>query len=133
MSVLQVGRIEPSLANALAAKYQVLQLPDDSSRAALLAKHGGSVIAVVDFGPPGVDADLMDALLDVFTHEPYVPTELRDLDNVVLTPHLAGATFRALAATRKLVLRNLDQYLTCGTLTTPVVPPNGNLRQAIHG
>jgi hypothetical protein len=30
MCVLQVGRIEPSLANALAAKYQVLQLPDDS-------------------------------------------------------------------------------------------------------
>jgi len=62
MSVLQVGRIEPSLANALAAKYEVLQLPDDSSRAAFLAEHAMSVTAIVSFGPPGVDADLMKAL-----------------------------------------------------------------------
>jgi lactate dehydrogenase-like 2-hydroxyacid dehydrogenase len=322
MSVLQVGRIEPSLANALAAKYEVLQLPDDSSRAAFVAKHGASVTAIVDFGPPGVDADLMkvlpnlgaivhqgagydtidvdgarrlgigvsntpnvlndavadaavglmlatmrglcvadrqvragvwhrngsvtlgrdvsgsrvgilglggigsaiaarlvgfdcviayhnrrkvsgspyryvaspvelaesvdvlvvattggtgteklvgravlealgpygyviniargsvvdqDALvemlvrgelagagLDVFADEPYVPTDLRELDNVVLTPHLGGATGRALVATRELVLRNLDEYLTHGTLTTPVVPPTNILRHAIH-
>jgi lactate dehydrogenase-like 2-hydroxyacid dehydrogenase len=62
MTVLQVGRMEPSLANALAAKYQVLQLPDDSSRAAFMAKHAASVTAIVCFGPPGVDADLMTAL-----------------------------------------------------------------------
>src|SRR4029077_19106792 len=52
----------PSLDAALAAKYEVLQLPDDSSRAAFMAKHGASVTAIVDFGPPGVDADLMKAL-----------------------------------------------------------------------
>ena len=62
MSVLQVGKIELSLANALAAKYQVLQLPDDSSRAAFLAERGMSVTAIVCFGPAGVDADLMEAL-----------------------------------------------------------------------
>src|ERR1700736_2685574 len=62
MSVLQVGKIELSLANALAAKYQVLQLPDDSSRAAFLAEHGMSVTAIVCFGPAGVDADLMKSL-----------------------------------------------------------------------
>ena len=322
MSVLQVGRIEPSLANALTAKYQVLQLPDDSPRVTFLADHAASVTAIVCFGPPGVDADLMktlpnlgaivqqgagydtididtarrlgigvsntpdvlndavadaavglmlatmrglcaadrqvragvwprngsftlgqdmsgsrvgilglggigsaiaarlvgfdctiayhnrrqvpdspyryaaspvelaesvdvlvvattggagteklvsravlealgphgyliniargsvvdqDALvdllvrgglagagLDVFAEEPYVPTELRGLDNVVLTPHLGGATSRALASTRELVLRNLDQYVTHGTLTTPVVAPNSSLRGAIH-
>jgi lactate dehydrogenase-like 2-hydroxyacid dehydrogenase len=323
MSVLQVGRLEPALANALAAKYQVLQLPDDSSRTAFIAEHGASVTAIVDFGPPGVDADLMRALpnlgaivhqgagydtidvdaarrlgigvsntpnvlndavadaavglmlatmrgvcvadrqvragvwprngsvtlgrdvsgsrvgilglggigsaiatrllgfgcliayhnrrkvpgspyryaasavelaesvdvlvvattggadteklvgravlealgpygyviniargsivdqdalveflvrgelagagLDVFAEEPYVPTELRELDNVVLTPHLGGATVRALVATREVVLRNLDEYFTHGTLTTPVVPPTHTLRRAIHG
>jgi lactate dehydrogenase-like 2-hydroxyacid dehydrogenase len=322
MSVLQVGHIEPSLADALVANYQVLQLPDDSSRADFVAEHGASVTAIVDFGPPGVDAVLMtelpnlgaivhqgagydtidvdaarrlgigvsntpdvlnavvadaavglmlatmrglcladhqvraglwprngsitlgrdvsgsrvgilglggigsaiatrlvgfdcviayhsrrrvpgspyhyaaspveiaesvdvlvvattggtgteklvdrdvlealgpygyviniargsvvdqDALvdllargdlagagLDVFTEEPYVPTELRELDNVVLTPHLGGATDRALMATRELVLRNLDEYIMHGTLTTPVVPPNSVLRNAIH-
>jgi lactate dehydrogenase-like 2-hydroxyacid dehydrogenase len=322
MSVLQVGVTEPSLTNALAAKYQVLQLPDDSTRDAFLAEHAASVTAIVDFGPPGVDADLMKALpnlgaivhqgagydtidvdaarrlgigvsntpgvlndavadaavglmlatmrgicvadrqvragvwprngsftlgrdvsgsrvgilglggigsaiaarlvgfgcviayhnrrkvpgspfryaaspvelaesvdvlvvattggagteklvgravlealgpygyviniargsvidqealvellvagelagagLDVFTDEPYVPTELRELDNVVLTPHLGGATLGALVATRELVLRNLDQYFTRGTLTTPVVSPSSNRRNAIH-
>ena len=79
-----------------------------------------------------VRGELAGAGLDVFADEPYVPTEFRELDNVVLTPHLGGATRRALVKTRELVLRNLDQYLTHGTLTTPVVPPTNTLRQAIH-
>jgi lactate dehydrogenase-like 2-hydroxyacid dehydrogenase len=322
MSVLQVGTIEPTLANTLAVKYQALQLPDDSSLDAFLTEHAASVTAIVSFGPPGVDADLMEALpnlgaivhqgagydtidvdtarrlgigvsntpdvlndtvadaavglmlatmrglcvadrqvragvwprngsfalgrdvsgsrvgilglggigsaiatrlvgfgcdiayhnrrevpgspyrytasplelaasvdvlvvatvggqdteklvsrsvlealgpdgyliniargsvvdqdaltellveggvagvgLDVFVEEPYVPTELRALDDVVLSPHLGGATIRALAKTRDLVLQNLDQYLTHGTLTTPVVPPMSDRRNVIH-
>jgi lactate dehydrogenase-like 2-hydroxyacid dehydrogenase len=313
MNVLQVGTIEPSLADVLAAKYQALQLPNDATRADFLAEHGRSVAAIVDSGPPGVDAELMkelpnlgaivhhgagydtvdvdaayrlgigvsntpdvlndtvadaavglmlatmrglctadrhvragrwardgkyplgrdvsgarvgivglggigsaiaarlvgfgcaiayhnrrevpgspyryvaspvalaesvdvlvvatvggagtknlvsravlealgpygyviniargsvvdqDALvellvsgrlagagLDVFTEEPLVPTELCKLDNVVLLPHIGGVTLRSLSMMRELVLRNLDQYLTRGTLTTPVVPP----------
>jgi lactate dehydrogenase-like 2-hydroxyacid dehydrogenase len=323
MSVLQVGTIEPSLANALAVKYQALQLPNDSSLEAFLTDHALSVTAIVSFGPPGVDANLMKALpnlgaivnqgagydtidvdaaerlgigvsntpdvlnatvadaavglmlatmrglcvadrqvragvwprhgvdytlgrdvsgarvgilglggigsaiatrlvgfgcdiayhnrrqvpgspyryatsplelaesvdvlvvatvggagteklvsravlealgpdgyliniargsvvdqdaliellvdgglagagLDVFAEEPYVPPELRGLDDVVLSPHLGGATVRALASTRELVLRNLDQYLTHGTLATPVVPPISARRNVIH-
>jgi lactate dehydrogenase-like 2-hydroxyacid dehydrogenase len=62
MSVLQVGVIEPALARALAAKYQTLQLPNDPARNAFLAQHAASITAVVDFGPPGVDADLMKSL-----------------------------------------------------------------------
>lgn len=313
MNVLQVGTIEPSLADVLAAKYQVLQLPNDAARADFLAEHGESVAAIVDSGPPVVDAELMKALpnlgaivhhgagydtidvdaayrlgigvsntpdvlndtvadtavglmlatmrglctadrhvragswpndgkhplgrdvsgsrvgilglggigsaiaarlvgfgcaiayhnrrevpgspyrylaspvalaesvdvlvvatvggagtehlvsravlealgphgyliniargsvvdqdalvellvagrlagagLDVFTDEPYVPPELCRLDNVVLLPHIGGVTVRSLSMMRELVLRNLDQYLTRGTLTTPVVPP----------
>jgi lactate dehydrogenase-like 2-hydroxyacid dehydrogenase len=313
MSVLQVGTIEQSLADALAARYQVLRIPSDATRADFLAEHGESVAAIVDSGLPGVDAELMEALpnlgaivhhgagydtidvdaayrlgigvsntpdvlndgvadtavglmlatmrglctadrqvraggwpsngtclpgrdvtgsrvgilglgrigsaiaarlvgfgctiayhnrrevpgspyrylaspvalaesvdvlavatvggagtkhlvsravlealgphgyfiniargsvvdqdalvellvagrlagagLDVFTDEPYVPPELRRLNNVVLLPHIGGVTVRGLSMTRDLVLRNLDQYLTRGTLTTPVVPP----------
>jgi lactate dehydrogenase-like 2-hydroxyacid dehydrogenase len=313
MNVLQVGTIEPSLASVLTAKYQVLQLPNDARRADFLAKHARSVFAIVDSGPPGVDAELMKALpnlgaivhhgagydtidvdaayrlgigvsntpdvlndsvadtavglmlatmrglctadrhvraggwlsegkypsgrevsgsrvgilglgrigsaiaarlvafgcaiayhnrhempgspyrylaspvalaesvdvlvvatvggagteqlvsravlealgphgyviniargsvvdqdalvellvsgrlagagLDVFTDEPYVPPELCRLDNVVLLPHIGGVTVRSLSMMRELVLRNLDQYLTRGTLTTPIVPP----------
>jgi lactate dehydrogenase-like 2-hydroxyacid dehydrogenase len=321
MNVLLVGTIEQSLANAMEAKYQALQLPNDATRAAFLAQHGASITAIVDGGPPGVDADLMNALpnlgaivhhgagydtidvdaarrlgigvsntpdvlndtvadtavglmlatmrglctadsfvrsgrwhlgdgyplgrdlsgsrvgilglgrigsaiaqrlvgfdctiayhsrhavpgapfryiaspvelaeavdvlvvatvggpctkhlvsravlealgpygyviniargsvidqdalvellvagrlagagLDVFTDEPYVPTELRELDNVVLLPHIGGATVRSLSMMRELVLRNLDQYLTHGTLITPVVPTNRQARHAI--
>jgi hypothetical protein len=56
MSVLQVGSTDPSLAKALAAKYEVLQLPDDSSRADFVAEQAASVTAIVCFGPAGVDA-----------------------------------------------------------------------------
>ena len=62
MNVLLVGRIEPSLATAVQAKYKALLLPNDATRTAFLAKHGASIIAIVDGGPPGVDADLMKAL-----------------------------------------------------------------------
>lgn len=67
---------------------------------------------------------LAGAGLDVFADEPYVPPELCGLDNVVLLPHIGGATVRSLSMMRELVLRNLDQYLSSGTLTTPVVPVN---------
>jgi len=62
MNVLLVGEIEPSLAKAVEAKYKALQLPNGATRTAFLAKHGASITAVVDGGPPGVDADLMKAL-----------------------------------------------------------------------
>jgi lactate dehydrogenase-like 2-hydroxyacid dehydrogenase len=322
MNVLLVGTIEPSLSNAIEAKYQALQLPNDTTRRAFLAKHGASITAIVDFGPPGVDAELMKALpnlgaivhhgagydtidvdearrlgigvsntpdvlndtvadtavglmlatmrglctadsfvrsghwpldgsyplgrdlsgsrvgilglgrigsaiarrlvgfdcsiayhsrhqvprspfryvaspvalaesvdvlvvatvggpgtkhlvnrtvleglgpygyviniargsvvdqdalvdllvarrlagagLDVFAEEPYVPPELCGLDNVVLLPHIGGATVRSLSLKRELVLRNLDQYLSYGTLTTPVVPPNRRAHNRFH-
>jgi lactate dehydrogenase-like 2-hydroxyacid dehydrogenase len=320
MNVLLVGGIEPSLANAVEAKYEALQLPNDATRTAFLAKHGASITAVVDGGPPGVDADLMEALpnlgaivhqgvgyetidvdaarrlgigvsntpdvindtvadtavgltlatmrglctadsfvrsgrwhlggyplgrdlsgsrvgilglgriglaiaqrlvgfdctiayhnrrqvpgtpfryvaspvqlaesvdvlvvatvggpetkhlvnravlealgpygyviniargsvvdqaalidllgarrlagagLDVFADEPYVPTELCAMDNVVLLPHIGGGTVRSLSMMRELVLRNLDQYLSYGTLTTPVVPANRRVHNGI--
>jgi lactate dehydrogenase-like 2-hydroxyacid dehydrogenase len=75
---------------------------------------------------------LAGAGLDVFADEPYVPTELCGLDNVVLLPHIGGATVRSLSMMRELVLRNLDQYLNYGTLTTPVVPANRRVHNGIH-
>jgi lactate dehydrogenase-like 2-hydroxyacid dehydrogenase len=75
---------------------------------------------------------LAGAGLDVFADEPYVPTELCGLDNVVLLPHIGGATVRSLSMMRELVLQNLDQYLSHGTLTTPVVPANRRLHNGIH-
>ena len=66
---------------------------------------------------------LAGAGLDVVAHEPVVPQQLREMDNVVVLPHVGSATTRTRAAMSDLVLRNLDEYLTHGTLTTPVVIP----------
>jgi lactate dehydrogenase-like 2-hydroxyacid dehydrogenase len=65
---------------------------------------------------------LAGAGLDVVAHEPDVPQQLREMDNVVVLPHVGSATERTRAAMTALTLRNLDEYLTHGTLTTPVIP-----------
>jgi lactate dehydrogenase-like 2-hydroxyacid dehydrogenase len=66
---------------------------------------------------------LAGAGLDVVAHEPDVPQQLREMDNAVVLPHVGTATAHARAAMTALTLRNLDEYLTHGTLTTPVVAP----------
>jgi lactate dehydrogenase-like 2-hydroxyacid dehydrogenase len=66
---------------------------------------------------------LAGAGLDVFANEPVVPQQLREMDNVVVLPHVGSATAPTRAAMTALVVRNLDQYLNDGTLVTPVVAP----------
>jgi lactate dehydrogenase-like 2-hydroxyacid dehydrogenase len=51
------------------------------------------------------------AALDVYEREPEVPHELRELDNVVLLPHLGSATLETRTAMGRLVLDNLQAYL----------------------
>jgi hydroxypyruvate reductase len=60
------------------------------------------------------------AALDVFADEPNVPAALLDLDNVVLLPHIASATTETREAMGELAFANLRQFLTDGTLLTPV-------------
>jgi lactate dehydrogenase-like 2-hydroxyacid dehydrogenase len=67
---------------------------------------------------------LAGAGLDVFAHEPVVPQQLWEMDNVVVLPHVGSATARTRTAMAELVLRNLDDYLTNNTLSTPVVAPS---------
>jgi lactate dehydrogenase-like 2-hydroxyacid dehydrogenase len=70
-----------------------------------------------------IGGQLAGAGLDVFLHEPDVPSQLRELDSVVLLPHVGSATARTRAAMSALVLRNVDEFLTNDTLATPVVMP----------
>ncbi|WP_369829842.1 2-hydroxyacid dehydrogenase [Mycobacterium sp. ACS4054] len=70
-----------------------------------------------------VGGGLAGAGLDVFVDEPHVPTELVDLDNVVLFPHIGSATARTRRAMALLAIRNLDSYLQTGELVTPVLRP----------
>ena len=66
------------------------------------------------------DGTIAGAGLDVFEHEPDVPTALAELPNVVLTPHLGGATHEAQAAMQAMVLRNLAAFFAGAPLPTPV-------------
>jgi glyoxylate reductase len=45
--------------------------------------------------------------LDVFYDEPFIPIELRELDNVVLTPHIGSATVQTREAMAVMVAENL--------------------------
>jgi lactate dehydrogenase-like 2-hydroxyacid dehydrogenase len=83
----------------------------------------GSVVDEVALVEMLTTGRLAGAGLDVFADEPLVPAELFDLDNVVLLPHVGSGTTATRAAMEALTLANLDDYLTRGTLTTPVLQP----------
>ncbi|MFJ9586143.1 2-hydroxyacid dehydrogenase [Streptomyces acidicola] len=67
-----------------------------------------------------VKGTIAGAALDVFAHEPEVPPALLELDSVVLLPHIASATHETREAMGELAFRNLHQFMTEGTLVTPV-------------
>ncbi|NND92920.1 MAG: 2-hydroxyacid dehydrogenase [Granulosicoccus sp.] len=66
------------------------------------------------------DGVIAGAGLDVFAHEPSVPSALLALDNVVLQPHNASGTWETREAMGKLVLDNLAAYFNEQSLLTPV-------------
>jgi hydroxypyruvate reductase len=61
--------------------------------------------------------------LDVYENEPDVPADLATLDNVVLTPHIGGATREAHGAMQARVLRNLAAFFAGEALPDPVPAP----------
>jgi hydroxypyruvate reductase len=68
-----------------------------------------------------VEGRLGGAGLDVFGHEPEVPTALWSLDTVVLQPHQASATIETRRAMADLVLANLEAHFAGREPVTPVV------------
>ncbi|WP_313818197.1 2-hydroxyacid dehydrogenase [Citricoccus sp.] len=58
--------------------------------------------------------------LDVYENEPHVPEALRELENVVVLPHVGSGTHETRADMAELVLANLRQFLRDGTLRTPI-------------
>lgn len=60
------------------------------------------------------------AALDVFEDEPNVPEALCAMDNVVLTPHIASATWQTRRAMADLALGNLQAHFAGKPLLTPV-------------
>ena len=75
------------------------------------------------------EAALIDALrtgtiagaaLDVFDNEPAVPRALREMPNVLLTPHIGSATAQTRRAMATLAFDNLDAVLSGRAPPTPV-------------
>lgn len=66
------------------------------------------------------DGKIAGAGLDVFVDEPHVPTELIAMDHVVLLPHVGSASLPTRRAMARLGRRNIDSFLTRGTVLTPV-------------
>lgn len=64
--------------------------------------------------------DLGGAGLDVFENEPKVPDVLKQLNNVVLMPHVGSATTETRHAMFDLVMQNLQAYFSGKALVTPV-------------
>jgi lactate dehydrogenase-like 2-hydroxyacid dehydrogenase len=66
------------------------------------------------------DGVIAGAGLDVFENEPQVPQALREMDNVVLTPHMASATRETRQAMADLALANLKAHFAGQPLPSPV-------------
>lgn len=58
--------------------------------------------------------------LDVYANEPQVPAALREMENVVLMPHIGSATVQTRRAMGQLVLDNLAAWLAGKPLLTKV-------------
>lgn len=58
--------------------------------------------------------------LDVFENEPHIPQALRDMANVVLTPHIGSATVETRDAMAQLAVDNIAQHIKDGTVISPV-------------
>ncbi|MGI4878932.1 MAG: NAD(P)-dependent oxidoreductase [Janthinobacterium lividum] len=65
------------------------------------------------------------AALDVFIDEPTDPARWRDLDNVLLSPHIAGYTREAGADMIDQLKKNAGRYLRGEPLLTAVIVPSG--------
>jgi glyoxylate reductase len=135
------GRVETDLAefrelDALLAEADIVTLHVplthetegmiDEHRLALL-RDGSCLVntargEVVDEG--ALVAELVSgrisAGLDVFAHEPQVPTALLHLPNVVLTPHLGSATRQTREEMTRLVVENLQAVARGDPPLTPV-------------
>jgi lactate dehydrogenase-like 2-hydroxyacid dehydrogenase len=77
------------------------------------------------------DGVIAGAALDVFENEPDVPQALREMDNVVLAPHIGSATRQTRQAMADLAAANLAAHFAGQPLHTPV--PEWRARQGGAG
>jgi len=132
---VDVPRAASLLALAEASDYLVVAAPGSPA-----TRHTVDAAVLAALGPQGTlvniargslvdeealitalrDRTLGMAALDVFADEPRVPAALRELDNVVLTPHVGSLTVETRHAMGQLVVDNLRAHFAGQPLLTPV-------------
>lgn len=80
----------------------------------------GSVVDTAALAAALRDGTIGGAGLDVYESEPEAPTELLDLDNIILTPHVGGNSPRAMAASVQRFLDNAERHFAGQPLVSPV-------------
>jgi lactate dehydrogenase-like 2-hydroxyacid dehydrogenase len=80
----------------------------------------GSLVDETELIAALVEKRIAGAALDVFTDEPNVPRALRELPNVILTPHIGSATRETRAAMADLVMANLRAFIAGTPLPSAV-------------
>ena len=91
----------------------------------LLNASRGTVVDIAALTAALRSKHLAGAAIDVYPEEPEsnsdgFQTELRDLTNVILTPHIGGSTAEAQAAIGREVAQSLIKYLNSGATTGAV-------------
>ncbi len=125
-NIEQLAAFSDFLVLALPGSPENIQLVDAKVLAAL-GKSG--VLINIARGTVVNEDDLIQALqqgvikgaaLDVFPQEPHIHPVLRELDNVLLTPHIASATHETREGMANNVLENLLAYFSNGKMLTTV-------------
>ncbi|WP_191488271.1 2-hydroxyacid dehydrogenase [Pseudomonas sp. FEN] len=80
----------------------------------------GSVVDTVALISALTNREVAGAALDVVEGEPDVPAAFANLNNLILTPHIAGRSPEAVTATLQLVIENLKAHFSGGPVLTPV-------------
>jgi D-3-phosphoglycerate dehydrogenase len=98
----------------------------------LINNARGSVVDVSALAEAIRSGHLGGAALDVFPHEPAsrdeaFESELKGLDNVILTPHVGGSTEEAQAAIAEDVASKFVKFINVGTTTGAVNVPEVEL------
>lgn len=96
------------------------------SRGVLINVARGSVVDEAALIEALQSRVILGAGLDVFEHEPHVPSSLLSLDNVVLLPHIGSASTKTRRAMGQLVIDNLVSWFEHGRALSPVPETRGD-------
>jgi hydroxypyruvate reductase len=125
-TIEQLAAWSDFLVLALPGSAENLQLVDARVLAALGTEGvliniaRGTVINEPDLVAALRQGTIKGAALDVYPQEPKINPALRELDNVLLTPHIASATHETRAQMTNNVLENLLAYFADGKILTSV-------------